>query len=155
MPTETYDKRGDCCRRRPLEGEAIHADLASDPDADHLWQQQIGFRVEAMRELAFIDCPEDLTQTLYYRVERQHWTGEGAFLSYLRDKQRVGRLVRDTGYEETGWPVVRRTVNGRLSLVDGTHRLATMRALGRPVAAILIERPDYKNNRLAEAKALQ
>lgn len=154
MPTETYDKRGDCCFRQPQDGEEIHPNLANDPTADLVWKQ-IGWRVEAMRELVSEDCPNDLTQTLYYRQSKPTWSTDGAFLYFLRSKQRVGRLTRDTGYYDVGWPVVRRNVNGKIVLVDGMHRLATMRALGRPVTAILIERPDFKNNRLADAKALQ
>lgn len=154
MPTETYDKRGDCCFRQPQDGEEIHPNLTSDPTADLVWKQ-IGWRVEAMRELVANDCPDDVAQSMYYQRETPFWNSPGALLAFVCDKQRVGRLTRDTGYYDVGWPVVRRNVNGKIVLVDGMHRLATMRALGRPVAAILIERPDYKNNRLAEAKALQ
>jgi hypothetical protein len=155
MPMEFYSRRGDCCGRQPREGEAIHPDLASDPDAHSIWKH-VGWRVEAMRQLIAEDCPKDLRNTIYFAEGQKSWgDGGGAFVAYIRDKQRVGRLTRDHGYEEVGWPVVRRCLNGKIGFLEGTHRMATMRALGRPVAAILIERPDYKNNRLAEAKALQ
>lgn len=154
MPVETYDKRGDCCHRFPRADEVIHPDLATDPLAEPVWKH-VGFRVEAMLELIAEDCPADLTKTIYYRCEKPLWKVDGAFLEHLRYKQHVGRLTRDTGYDVLGWPVVRRLLSGQIGFQEGTHRLATLRALGRPAAAILIERPDYKNNRFADAIALQ
>ena len=139
MPIQIYDRRGDCCYRQPKPGEKIHPDLTHEPLAALVWRV-ISYRVEAMGELVSEDCPADLTQTLYYRNNRASWPGEGVFLEYLRYKQRVGLLTKEHGYEVVGWPVVRRTLKGEIGFLEGMHRMATMRALGRPVQAILIER---------------
>lgn len=143
MPVTSYDKRGDCCGRQPKEGEIIHPDLSTDETAWPLWRH-VGFRVEAMAQLLSPNCPADLRDSLYFAEAKRGWNNDGALVNYIRGKAHVARLTRDHGYECVGWPVVRRCVNGLITISDGTHRLATMRALGRPAAGILVERTELQ-----------
>jgi hypothetical protein len=129
----------DCRNRQPEEGEEIHTDLRDDPMAEKVWAQVDDKLVEAMAELVSRDCPKNLRETKYFNLLLAVHSSPSYIEAKTRVKQRMALEVMRTGYELTGWPVVYRNEDGSLKLMNGTHRLALYKALGKPVRAIVQE----------------
>lgn len=130
----------ECRGRTPQPGEEIHPDLATEPTAEQLWAG-LGWLVEAMAELISPDCPTDLRQTVYFHKGMLECSNLGVLHARVQRAKQLAEEVLATGYERTGWPVVK--WNGsRLTVMDGRRRLAIQRARGVPARAILLGQPS-------------
>lgn len=125
-----------CRNRQPLEGEEIHPDLRNDPGAAKMLAG-LEWMIEGVMELVSPDCPEDVTQTKYYKAWQRVHHMPMHLAAWTRDKQAMFRECLRTGYEMVGWPVVYRNEDGSLRCMDGMHRLALKLGQGVPVRAIV------------------
>lgn len=126
----------DCRNRQPLEDEEIHEDLRRDLGAEKMLAS-LAWMVEGVVELASPNCPDDLTQTKYFKAwQRVHHVP--AFLEHwTKAKQSMLRECVLTGYEMVGWPVVYRHEDGLIRCMDGAHRLALKLGQGVPIRAVV------------------
>lgn len=133
MPRETVSKIGSCCGRQPRPGEET-VDVLEEATLNAFVAQHLADRITEIAELL---NARELTQTAYYRRMIEQYTPSRA-LGFTEYRQKMAQEVRDHGFEKTGYPTFRRHFSGALTFVDGTFRLATMLALGRPAVAIVL-----------------
>lgn len=129
-----------CCGRQPRNGDVIHPDLRWDARARRMWDE-FGWRIAAMEELVSPCCPENLRETLFFQTQAPRHRNHDLLLGRIIRKRSMALEVLRTGYELTGWPVVRQ-MGEELRVVDGTYRLSLRKALGQPARAIIESQND-------------
>lgn len=138
MPREVVSKFGTCCRRFPLSGEEV-INLADQEGLDWFWDGHIKPMIPRVLELLEA---EDLEKTAYFRWKVEQGYSPSVALGKSIEQQAMLKSVDEHGYAMTGWPVFRKNFEGKLTFVDGTHRIALQKGLGRNVWAILLEKND-------------
>jgi hypothetical protein len=77
-----------------------------------------------------------------YRCGKSRW-GRGYASLQAEDKMKVVQEIKHQGYSPDTPIVVIANPGGQASFLDGTHRACILRALGRPVPAIICEPHEF------------